>query len=80
MKEFETEARHWETALRQARTEDEIEALQEELERAERESANEEIKRIITSARRAAQAKLQRLRESTEEETSEEEEESEAGE
>ncbi len=81
MRGFEVEARHWETALRRAKTENEIEALQEELEKAERESANEEIKRIITSVRRAAEAKLQRLRESTEEETSEEEEEeTEAGE
>jgi len=62
MKGLETEARHWETALRRARTEDEIETLQEELEKAEKESVNEEIKRIISSARKAAEAKLQRLK------------------
>ena len=62
MKGFEVEARHWETALRRAKTEDEIEALQKELEEAERESANEEIKRIILSARKAAEVKLQRLK------------------
>jgi len=68
MRGFEVEARHWETALRRAKTENEIEALQKELEEAEKEAANEEIRRIITSARAAAQAKLQRLRESAEEE------------
>jgi len=77
---FATESRRWETALSRANTEEEINALMEEIRRAEEESANERLRKIITSARVAAQTKLQRLRESTEEEETSEEGGTEAGE
>jgi hypothetical protein len=61
MEGFVTEARHWETALRKTKTPEEIQSLIDEIETAEREAVNENLKRIISSAREAAEEKLQRL-------------------
>jgi len=59
MEGFQVESRHWEAGIRAAKTPEEINNLVGEMDKHEEESANEEIKKIITSAKLAAQKKLQ---------------------